>query len=65
MIALILDPKVRGFAGGLGSALADTASVYGFYAPATFVAKGSEGYIVGLISRFKPGISRRYYRFYR
>jgi len=57
-VSLIFGPRVGGLAGGLGSALADIASGYSFYAPATLVAKGLEGYIVGRISRFKLCISR-------
>lgn len=47
--ALYLGKK-RGFlAGGIGSALADIASGYAVYAPITFISKGLEGYICGLI----------------
>lgn len=61
-IALVFGPRVGGLAGGLGSALADIASGYSFYAPATLIAKGLEGYIVGRISRFKLSISRTSHR---
>ncbi|MCS7112885.1 MAG: ECF transporter S component [Nitrososphaerota archaeon] len=61
-VALIFGPKVGGFAGGVGSALADIISGYGYYAPATLIAKGLEGYIVGYVSRFKLRVSHRSYR---
>ena len=38
-----------GFAGGVGSALADIFLGYGSFAPATFIVKGIEGFIVGYL----------------
>jgi len=61
-IALLFGSRIGGLAGGLGSALADIVSGYVFYAPATFIAKGLEGYMVGRISRFDLKISRRSYK---
>ncbi len=50
--AILLGPWIGGFAGGVGSALADIASgTYAYFAPFTLVAKGLEGIIVGLIYR--------------
>jgi uncharacterized membrane protein len=54
LAGLLLGP-FGGLAGGLGSALADVALGYYLYAPITFVVKGLEGTIVGLIMwTFKP-----------
>ncbi len=54
--ALLMGPIVGGFAGGVGSMLADVALGYGVYAPGTLVIKGIEGFIVGYLSlySFKP-----------
>lgn len=48
--ALTFGPLVGGFAGSIGSSIADIASGYGYFAPFTFVIKGAEGAIAGLIS---------------
>ncbi len=48
---LLFGPVVGGVAGGLGSALADIISGYAFYSPWTFIIKGLEGFLAGLISR--------------
>ncbi|MCS7385331.1 MAG: ECF transporter S component [archaeon GB-1867-005] len=48
--ALIFGPIVGGLAGGIGSALADLLSGYGYYAPGTLIIKGLEGFIVGFLS---------------
>lgn len=54
LAGLLLGP-FGGLAAGLGSALADVALGYYLYAPITFVVKGLEGTIVGLIMwTFKP-----------
>lgn len=51
--AVFLGKKAGFLAGGIGSALADIISSYMVYAPATFVIKGLEGLICGLlIERF-------------
>jgi uncharacterized membrane protein len=41
--------------GGVGSAAADVLLGAGFFAPYTFVAKGSEGLVAGLIGRLNGG----------
>jgi len=51
IIALTFGPEVGGFSGGVGSWLSDFLGGYGTFAPFTLVIKGSEGFIVGLISR--------------
>jgi uncharacterized membrane protein len=48
--ALTFGPVVGGFAGSVGSAISDVAGGYGFFAPFTFVIKGIEGLLAGLIS---------------
>jgi len=48
--ALMFGPIVGGLAGSIGSALADIVSGFGYFAPFTFVIKGAEGVIAGLIS---------------
>jgi uncharacterized membrane protein len=53
--ALTFGPIVGGAAGSVGSALSDLASPYAYYAPFTFVVKGIEGVLAGLISnRLSP-----------
>lgn len=47
--ALYLGRKQGAVIGGLGSAMADILSGYAVYAPLTFITKGLEGYICGLI----------------
>ncbi len=48
--ALTFGPTVGGFAGGVGSAISDAISGYGYYAPFTLIIKGLEGLTAGLIS---------------
>jgi uncharacterized membrane protein len=48
--ALTFGPIVGGLAGSIGSAIADIAAGYGYFAPFTFVIKGAEGAIAGFIS---------------
>lgn len=48
--ALTFGPIVGGAAGSIGSALSDLASPYAYFAPFTFVVKGLEGVLAGLIS---------------
>ncbi len=48
--ALTFGPFVGGFAGSVGSAISDVASGYGYFAPFTFIIKGVEGMLAGLIS---------------
>ena len=47
---LLLGPIGGFIAGGVGSALADVATGYTFYAPITLVVKGLEGMAVGYLS---------------
>lgn len=56
--ALVAGPWVGAFAGGVGSMLADLATGYVVYAPATLVIKGLEGLIVGALSRVRAFKSR-------
>ncbi|MGA3059048.1 MAG: ECF transporter S component [Candidatus Bathyarchaeia archaeon] len=48
--AFTFGPIVGGFAGGVGSAISDVSSGYGYFAPFTLIIKGAEGIIAGLIS---------------
>ena len=48
--AFTFGPIVGGLAGSIGSSIADVAAGYGYFAPFTFVIKGAEGAIAGLIS---------------
>ncbi len=48
--ALTFGPFVGGFAGSVGSAISDVAGGYGYFAPFTFIIKGVEGVLAGLIS---------------
>lgn len=48
--ALTFGPGVGGLAGGVGSAISDALSGYGYFAPFTLVIKGLEGVTTGLIS---------------
>ena len=52
IFSLLMGPLVGGFAGGVGSMLADIILGYSSYAPATLVIKGFEGFIVGYLRRF-------------
>jgi len=47
--AIVFGPMVGAIAGGVGAALADILAGYSYFAPFTFVIKGLEGAIVGLI----------------
>ena len=51
--ALTFGPIVGGLAGSIGSSIADIVSGYGYFAPFTFVIKGAEGTIAGLLSNRK------------
>ncbi|TFG12628.1 ECF transporter S component [Candidatus Thorarchaeota archaeon] len=48
---MLLGPLGGFIAGGLGSALADVSLGYLAFAPLTFAVKGTEGFLVGLISK--------------
>lgn len=51
IIALLFGGWPAAIAGGIGSALADVIGGYPVWAPITFVIKGSEGFVVGYISK--------------
>lgn len=60
---ILLGPAAGGLAAALGSLLADVASGYGIYAPATFVIKGLDALIVGycyhLVARDSGALTRK------
>jgi uncharacterized membrane protein len=51
--ALIFGRTIGGFAGGVGSALADILLGYSYFAPFTLVIKGVEGWLAGFIGNGK------------
>jgi uncharacterized membrane protein len=51
--ALLMGPRIGAFAGGVGSALSD-AILAPIYAPGTLVIKGTEGFLVGYLTRRVP-----------
>jgi uncharacterized membrane protein len=58
MTAAILLGRYSGFlAGSIGSCLADIASGYWIYVPITFVVKGIEGFVAGVLA--SPGDNQR------
>ena len=59
LAALIGGPIVGGLAGGLGAAMADMILGYGYFAPATLVFKGLEGFTAGLFYRKGQEIDQR------
>jgi len=53
LVALLTEPIVTAFAGGVGAALADISTGYGLFAPGTLVIKFAEGCIAEyLVKRF-------------
>lgn len=59
LIALLCGPLAGLVAGAVGSALADIILGYAIWAPFTFVIKGLEGLVVGILGRpleFKRGV---------
>jgi uncharacterized membrane protein len=56
--ALMFGPIIGGFAGSVGSAISDIAGGYAYFSPFTFIIKGAEGIIAGLISGGKTNIKR-------
>lgn len=58
LAALVGGPFVGAVAGGFGAALADAFLGYGYFAPATLVLKGLEGYTVGMLFILMKRISR-------
>ena len=53
LAGLLFGARLGGFAGGIGSALADVFSGYPYYAPLTLLIKGTEGFLTGLIGNNK------------
>ncbi len=49
VLAVVFGARFGGISGAVGSALADVLSGYAYWAPWTFIIKGLEGLIVGLI----------------
>ncbi len=47
--ALLFGRFVGGLAGGMGSAMADIITGYGYFAPYTLIIKGLEGFLAGAI----------------
>jgi len=58
--AILFGPFVGGFAGGVGSMLADVLLGYYYYAPATLVIKAFEGFVVGFLSRKGQTFAKTY-----
>jgi len=58
---LLLGPLGGFIAGGMGSALADMVG-YPHFAPITFLVKGCEGLVVGLVTQQNQTSSRIYFR---
>ena len=57
--ALLFGPAIGGFAGGVGSALADIATGYTVYAPGTLVIKAVEGFVAGALFRALTRVPRK------
>ncbi len=53
--ALALGWRTGAICGGIGSAAADVLLGSGIYAPITLVAKGTEGFVSGVLGRRNPG----------
>jgi len=51
--AILMGPIVGGFAGGVGSMIADVSLGYTVFAPGTLVIKGLEGFIVGYLAQYR------------
>jgi uncharacterized membrane protein len=64
LTALLFGPIVGAFAGGVGSALADLFLGYSYYAPATLIIKGIEGFVVGWLKDKKPVLSQLNWKIY-
>lgn len=62
LAALVAGPTIGGFAGGVGSMIADVVLGYFVYAPATLVIKGLEGFAAGWLAKKTPRISLRAWR---
>jgi uncharacterized membrane protein len=57
IMALTFGPVIGGISGSIGSSLSDLLGGFGIFAPFTFVIKGLEGLLAGLISQrmFRDG----------
>ena len=55
IFALTFGPVIGGISGSIGSALSDLLGGFGVFAPFTFVIKGLEGLLAGLISHRRYG----------
>jgi uncharacterized membrane protein len=51
ILALTFGPVIGGISGSIGSSLSDLLGGFGIFAPFTFVIKGLEGLLAGLISQ--------------
>lgn len=54
--ALTFGMRAGAICGGVGSAIADILLGFGYFAPITLVAKGSEGLVAGAIGRMSGGV---------
>jgi uncharacterized membrane protein len=59
---LLFGPFIGGLSGGIGSSLADILLGYTIYAPGTFIIKGLEGFLVGIIANPKKNYQKINYR---
>ncbi len=48
-VSILFGPYIGAFVGGVGAAFADILGGYAIFAPGTFIAKGAEGFVVGLL----------------
>lgn len=62
LAGLIFGPVIGFISGGVGSALADIFLGFPIWAPATFLVKGLEGFIVGLIANPRIFHGKRTYK---
>jgi len=49
--SILFGPYIGAFVGGVGAGFADVLGGYAIFAPGTFIAKGAEGFVVGLVFR--------------
>ena len=62
LAGLIFGPIIGFISGGVGSALADIFLGFPLYAPITFIVKGLEGFVVGLIANPRIFHGKRTYK---
>ncbi len=60
--AILFGPVIGAFAGGVGSMLADILLGYYYYAPASLIIKGVEGFVTGLLSKKLQVLAEKYTR---